>query len=57
MVKNAKNGVNPASAFRVLTHLSERVVLVAHQISHLIFKILLFVIRVLLTSVVRILVN
>jgi len=33
MVKSAKNWVNPASAFRALTHPSERLVLFVLQIS------------------------
>jgi len=43
MVKNAKNWVNPASAFRALTHLSERLVLFVQQISDPIFTISSFI--------------
>lgn len=38
-VKSAKNWVNPASAFRALTHLSEMLMLFVHQISDPIFTI------------------
>lgn len=42
MVKGAENWVNPASAFRALTHLSENGCVICHQISHPVFTILPF---------------